>query len=173
MRRAAALLLVAMALFVVTSRDTFGQLRAIGNITTGELSNWSLEMHQFRDGPEGCPALIDEIRGIIQDIIDAAQSDSDTNWQWVSDYGPGVAGWTYFRASDRTGAIRWDSSHRPLTQLSEAELERSQSAGEFLWGVAHEAKHWTTAVEVTNGRITNRHVGADWGVLKECFGIKD
>ena len=54
------------------------------------------------------------------------------------------------------------------TTLSIGELERSE-ANEFLWGVAHEARHWTTPV----GMDGNRHFGEEWQLLRTRFGIKD
>ena len=162
MRRAAALF-AALVLFAAIPAAASGQA-----ITVDELETWSGMMDRFRYGPEGCPILVGNVQDILGGIVAAAGSDTDTNWEWVEELGRGVAGNTYYDAHPRTGEIRWDSENRPSTELSEAERDRSPE-NEFLWGVAHEAMHWVTPVEVRNGEIVDEHYGPDWERLDECF----
>ena len=124
-------------------------------------------MDRFRFGPSGCPILVQKVQDIIGDIV--AASGSDTGWEWVEELGRGVAGHTEYRWNPRTGAVKPNfEDFRNPTQLSKAERDRI-TENEFLWGVAHEAKHWVTPVEVRNGEVVDEHYGPDWQRLDDCF----
>ena len=105
----------------------------------------------------GCDALIPEIVAIINDIVAAAGSDTDTNWWWSEyDYGVGNVGWTRYAAHPIDGRIRWDANNRPKTYINKWEFERVDTAKEFLFGVAHEARHWKARVARQWSRSSRR-----------------
>lgn len=160
MRGAVRVLLVALSLLAAIPAETSAQ-----SITVEQLEEWARDMNQFRTGPTGCPNLVNQIQGIIGDIVAEAESQEDTGWEWVDDFGVGVVGWTTFEYNTETGEIRQGTVS---TQLSSAERDRSTES-DFLWGVAHEALHWVTAVGVKNGVMSNMHLGGDWQRLDDCF----
>ena len=133
-------------------------------------------MDRFRTGERGCPALVNEVQGIIGSVVDAAggaESNNDTGWEWVEDLGVGVAGDTRYQADPVTGDVVPNfRDFRHPTQLSKAEIGGHAFDTEsdyFLWGVAHEARHWVTSVKVKDGEVTDEHIGPEWERLEDCF----
>lgn len=81
----------------------------------------------------------------------------------------GEAGETFVMYNGRTGRVYGAQG----TNLSRSEIGGSdfrEKTDDFLWGVAHEALHWVTDVEVdANGDISNEHIGEVWSDLLTCI----